>query len=104
MCQLTLYYDTLRKRAYQNETEALYDYHHHSNEEYKSTKELNKTYKRNQIKENDHRQTPPIVLNIIQDIIETKYAEKIGARFFDVCPYQCLFLITRKHEPILITI
>ena len=42
------------------------------NKKSKSTKELNKIFKRNQIKENDHIQTLLTVLNEIQDIVEYK--------------------------------
>ena len=45
---------------------------------------MNKIYKRNQIKDNDHIQTPPIVLNKIQEIVELKFGK--GARFYDVSP------------------
>ena len=63
------------------------DNYSNENKQLKSTKALNKIYKRNKVIDGDHRETPQIVLNKIQEIIENKFGR--GARFFDVCPYKC---------------
>ena len=52
-----------------------------------STEALNKIYQNNKIKENDHRETPEIILDIVQEIVEKKCSK--GSKWFDACPFHC---------------